>query len=856
MRSPSNRTEIRCIVFSDIVNSTLQSVAARQGGYEQSHNADVHLHIDLWREAVQTFGAEFFKPLGDGMLATFADPMSALLAVNHALTLLSNDPIGKKFAIRVGLHVGAVTVESDGDVLGADANLAARVMDAARAGEILVSDAYASLVKPYLRDHRLHDLGERDLKGFDTPVRLHRLSRLDSVEGTAAWPLRSDLPVFLDRFVGRKRERAALRRFLTDQVHRGVTLVGTAGCGKTRLASEAARDAQSDYPDGVNFVSLEEATDADGVLVRIAGALTIALSPNLNIRHALQVTLKNRRALLVLDNFEQALPAAGEISNLLQTLPLLHILVTSRDPLLYRGEQVVKLTPLNVPDPSATYRSISGSDSVKLFVDRVAASNDRFRITAANASEIADLCRVVEGLPLALELVAAEARYRSLSRLREMRSELLDISTDTVGLPARQRSLRTAFDWSYRQLNERMRLLFAQLGLFETSFGEDHVYDVCTGDDIDAGLRRLCDKGLVCYEEHDGSRPYRLLVPLREYARECLGPPTGAVRQRFIAAFTRRAQNLLENWNANAESQALAGIRADLENFRAAWHLACEDDIPEVISDLGVTVTIFATALPREANIEGWVEKTHHALQQMGDTYRLGRLHNTQARLASRRGAFVDAVRFQQAALDHLIGKCSPYELADAHSTLAFFALRAQNYRMAEHHARLGMEYGSRHRADEPEAVALFVLANVLTPGDQAQATQMAERSMDLFRERGNARGMAHASVALAQIAEANGDIAAAETHYRNALNFCWGQGEEVQVVRCLEAIARFYARHGDRSFARLLFACAAESQRSLGMPETARLALPEHVENEADDSCPSLSAVVERVLSAPEGRS
>lgn len=851
MCSSSNRTEIRCIVFSDIVNSTLHSVAARQGGYDQAHNAEIQQHIALWREALQAFGLEFFKPLGDGMLATFADPLAALQAVNQALTILGNDPIGKKFAVRVGIHIGAVTVQSDGDVLGADANLAARVMNEAGAGEIFVSDAFASLVKPYLRDHRFHDLGERDLKGFDKPVRLHRLSGLDADEGSLL-PLRSGLPVFLDRFVGRRSERAALRRFLTDKVQRGITLVGTAGCGKTRLAYEVARDAQSDFPDGVTIVALDEATDADGVLVRIAGALSIALSPDLNIRHAIQVTLHDRRTLLVLDNFEQVLPATGEVANLLRTLPHLHILVTSRDPLLYRGERVVNLGALKVPEPSATYRSISGSDSVKLFVDRVTARSDRFRMTAANAWEIAELCRIVEGLPLALELVAAEARYRSLARLREMRSELLDIRTDIVGLPERQRSLRAAFDWSYRQLNERTRLLFAQLGLFETSFAEDHVYEVCTGNDIEAGLRQLCDKGLVCYEETESGRPYRLLVPLREYARECLGPPAGAVRQRFIAAFTLRAQRLYDMWYANAESQALTGIRADLENFRAAWRLACEDDRPEVISDLGVAVTFFATALPREATIEGWVDATHRALQHMGDPYRLGRLYNTQARLASRRGAFVDAVRYQQAALDQLMEKCSPYELADAHSTLAFFALRAQNYRMAEHHARLGMEYGNRHGAAEPEAVALFVLASALTSVDRVQATQMAERSMALFRERGNSRGMAHASIALAQIAESNGDIAAAETHYRNALGFCRGQGEEVQVVRCLEAIARFYSHHGERSFAHLLFTCAAEAQKSLGMPETARLALPEHIEKESGDRGLSLAVVVERVLAAP----
>jgi predicted ATPase/class 3 adenylate cyclase len=850
------RTEMLCILYCDIVSSTAMGVEARQEGAEATYNETIRRFVALWREALEAAGAAFVKPMGDGVLATFRDPRNAVMAAVTARESLDADPLCRGIRMRVGLHIGSVSVQSDGDILGPDAALGERIMAQAQAGHILVSEACATQVRLCLpADYRLHDLGESALKGFDRPTRIYQLCAPGF--GERAQPFartsrpKGNLPVALDSFVGRRRERAQLRRFLADPVQRCVTLVGAGGSGKTRLALQVAQDVQDPFPDGTYFVALEECTDTDGVYARIAAALGTPLRPNAEAFTTLESALTARRMLLILDNFEQALSAAGGVAALLEALPGLRVLVTSREPLRFRGERVYDLDPLGVPPPSASYREITASESVRLFKERLQAADRQFRLTEEKAATIADICRALSGLPLAVEIVAAEARYRPLSALRqELQSELLDLEARMVNIPARQRTLRAAFEVSYRQLSEADRALFAQLSLFETAFGSTEVYDVCTGADLEDGLRRLQDKSLVCFDGVDHARPYRLLVPVREYARDRLGVPQGAVRQRFIAAFTRRAQNLRDAYYKNAEPEALSGVQMDLDNFRAAWNLASEDDQPESIADLGMAVTFFVPFLPRATNIEVWLEDTERALRRLEDRYRLGKLYNARARLANIRGAFVDAVAYQRKVLDCLTETGSDAEIADVHSTLAWQALRAQDFPTAERHARRGLELGRKAGETEPQAVAFCVLASVLTPQNPEEAARMAQRSLALFREQGERVGMAHASIALAAIAEAHEDLAAAEARYRDALGFCWELGMEVQVARCLEMIAKFYARSGDRPLASTLLAAAANAQKALGLPETARLALPE-TDLRAEEE-PPLAAVVEGMLSAP----
>jgi predicted ATPase/class 3 adenylate cyclase len=846
MQTITLHDENLCILVIDVVDSTPVVVNARATGESSSVHAAIEGIKDLWRIACVDCGACFVKDTGDGLIVTFHDPLAALRAVeaSRRATALTTD--ASLLPVRAGLHIGTVSVKPDGDIIGADANLANRVAGVASAGDVVASDAFMAQVRPYLREYAPVDLGTRLLKGFEAnPIHLWSLFGLAVISTSA------DLPVTPDAFVGRDSEREDLRTWLRDPIYRGITIVGTAGCGKTRLALQSVADSSGSFPGGALFVPLEEAVDAGGVVSRIAAALGITASPQADLFSLIRGTLAGRHALLVLDNFEQALPAATVISELLasQSLSELHVLVTSREPLRFRGERVFDLDPLPVPSASAGMAEIGESESVKLFVRRVQAVRRRFALTEENAAEIAEVCRIVSGLPLALEIVAAEARHRPVSELRNMGAELLGVEADIIDIPDRHRSLTAAFDWSYRQLSQPDQLLFNQLGLFETAFSENLVYEVCTGADIDRGLRRLCGKRLVCIEEQRQNRPYRLLVPVRQYARERMGLPEGAVRERFVAAFTHAAQRLYDLWYEGEESRAIEGMLSDLENFRSAWRIACEDDDAAVIAGFGVNVTFFAPMLPKAANIESWVEDTERAARGLNDLVRLGSVYNTRARLSARAGRYVEAVGYQRESLRLREVSGSDALIADGHSTLAMFALRAQDEETAGAHARKGIELARTSGSAEPEATALFVLARVLARQDPEEAARLAERSLSLYHELRSPRGAAHACVTLAFIAEARGDMASAERQYHAALRLCSGQGEPIQVVRCLENMSRFYKQTGEHYRAETLIDAARSVEHAEGLPES-------HGQSRRSESGsmaipPAAAMVVEQVLSA-----
>ena len=849
MSDTNPRTKMFCIVFSDIVGSTVRAEAARRAGYEEDYMRCLCLFREFWEQNLRRHNAQFIKGTGDGVLATFADVATAFRAVTAIRQTLDSHVDLQHFPVRIGMHVGAVGTDAGGDLVGMEVNRAERVMSQGGEGHVLLSDACAALLRPHLPpEYSLHDLGERPLKGFDAHMRLYQLRApwlVETVPDSWHTRLQSRLPILTDPFIGREQDRKKLHGYLADPVRRCVSLIGSPGAGKTRLALQVAQDAQNDFPDGVLFVPLEETSSPAAVLSRIASALSVNLSPSADALHVLQNTLSGRRILLILDNFEQALAARDALVKLLESVPHLHLLVTSREPLRVRGERIYDLDPLTPPPENATLSVLRRCESVRLFVERAKAKNSHFKLTAANAADVAALCRAVSGLPLALEILAAETRYVPLQRLRLESAAMLDYGSE--------RTLRATFDLSYQRLNESERMLFAQLGLFETAFSEEDVYDVCTGSDLGSGLRILCEKKLICFDTNVEGRPYGLLIPLREFARACPGDPKGAVRQRFIATFTRRAQALRADLSNYAELQAMQGVQANLEHLRKAWDFACTDGLQEAILELGTAVTPFAPLLPHSAGLASWVDVLERALKQAGGNARyLGDLYNTKARLAARDDKYLDAVKHQEQALQYFVQTEIPACLTDAYSTLAMFYLHINGFEKAQRYAQLAIELSKDINDAKSEAVGCFVLANVYRREKIEEAAVMADRSMKLFQDVGERSGIIQAHLALASIAEERADLLTAYQQYQNALELCCQIRSEVHITRCLERIGKFHGKHGNHEFANYLLLAASQGQQMLGIRETARLSLPAEISYSLSAEPPSLERAVERVLSAP----
>jgi predicted ATPase len=691
------------------------------------------------------------------------------------------------------------------------------------------------------------------LLGRARALRAATIPRQSSRESKPAPTTRSNLPAPIDSFVGRKDELRDLIALLRKPLTRCVTLIGAAGTGKTRLAVQVGLAAKAFGYNDVAHVELRDISEPDRILGQIADSLALEISPNHNILHCLLRALDGRRTLLILDNFEHVRSAASHVRVLLEKLPQLQVLVTSQEPLSIRGELKIDIEPLNVPAVGAAYNEIKACDSVLLLGERAKRANNRFKLVAGNAQEAGALCRALDGLPLGIEIVAAQIRERPLARvLSDMRTEILDTKSRMEGPPAQQ-TLRAVFNWSFERLAETERALLMQLSLFETAFSEDDARGVCTVASITAGLQSLRDQSLLHCDLANVGRPYRLLVPVRECAAAHLGRPGGEVRRRFIAAFTLRAQRLRETYFAKQmERGTLEGFRRDLENFRSAWRLSVESGQNEPIAELGLAVVSFAPMLLGRSNFDDWMVPLERALLGLARDARLAHLYNVRARLASLRGDFALALSWQQEALTFLSGAADIALRADALSTLAWFTMHAGEYEAAERHAKSAIPQARACGHVEAEAVAFCVLARSSMGKDIRQAEIYANSSLELFRQAQVVRGEAHAIMALGAIAELNGDPTGAGYHYMEAARLCWDQRDEIHTLQCLEALARLQTGHNPGPFATRLLKDVAHLMRIIGPPETVRRTSPEqHIPVDIDCS-QTVADVVKYVLIEP----
>jgi predicted ATPase len=329
---------------------------------------------------------------------------------------------------------------------------------------------------------------------------------------------RTALPADLTSFVGREQELPAVWRSLGGA--RLVTLTGPPGTGKTRLALRAAAGLAAAFPDGVHFLPLAAVADADAVLPTIVRGLGLAGDGEPGA--VLEAALRRRRCLLVLDNFEQVLPAAPRIAGLLRACPDLAVLVTSRAALRVSGEHELPVPPLAVPGPSRPSGVLLSYGAVRLFVDRARAVRPDFALTAENAEAVAEVCRRLDGLPLAIELAAARVGVlppRAL--LPRLASRLSLLTAGPQDGPARQRTLRDAIAWSHDLLDGDEQRLFRRLGVFVGGCRPDAAAAVADlgGEAVIAGLASLVGKCLLRQEEEpDGEPRFSMLETIREYA--------------------------------------------------------------------------------------------------------------------------------------------------------------------------------------------------------------------------------------------------------------------------------------------------------------------------------------------------
>ena len=392
-----------------------------------------------------------------------------------------------------------------------------------------------------------------------------------------------NLPAPITPLVGRADECASLAALLRREEVRLVTITGLGGIGKTRLGLAVAADLLPHFPDGVFFVSLAAIREPAFIISAIALAIGVREATGQAPRETLLAHLRTKRLLLILDNFEQILPAAAVVVDLLATCPRLKVLVTSRAPLHVQGEHEWSVDPLSLPAAHvADVRAIAQSPAVELFRQRAVAVKRDFRLTTENAGAVATICVALDGLPLAIELAAP--RIRSLSPatlLTRLEHRLAILTGGAHDLPARQQTLRRAIDWSYDLLTQGEQQLFRRLGVFVGGWTMEAAEAVCGAEEIAVtvldGMESLIGKSLVRPVEAIGDIPrFAMLETIREYALEQLARSgeTEATLRRHAAYFLAFAEAVEPALVGSVQGSVLTRLEADHDNIRAALRWA------------------------------------------------------------------------------------------------------------------------------------------------------------------------------------------------------------------------------------------------------------------------------------------
>ncbi|MFP3915195.1 MAG: adenylate/guanylate cyclase domain-containing protein [Actinomycetota bacterium] len=559
-------------------------------------------HDRIVREAIAEHGGYVFATGGDSYSASFPTAGQAAAAATAAqLALQSRSWDGPPIRVRMGIHTG-VAEERDGDYFGVAVSRAARIMGLGHGGQIIMSAITADLLGDSpARSADLVDRGSHRLKGLVSSERVFELRHPDLPE--IMEPVGSghrggsNLPEALTSFVGRTAEMEGISELLHG--HRLITLTGVGGTGKTRLALEVARRRADRYPDGVWMAELAPVTDPDLVINQIADIWGLRAGEGTSLLDVLVTFLEYRKLLLVVDNCEHVVGAVSELmSRLLRTSPELAALATSRESLGVEGEMVFQVPSLGLP---VSERDAADSDAVKLFLDRLEQVRPGTAPTPDEMSAVVRICRRLDGIPLGLELAAA--RMRTLSPL-ELADRLEDSFRILAGgskaaLP-RQRTLQATIDWSHDLLTPAEATVFRRLSVFAGGFDLEAAEAVGPGGEVEAWevldlVDQLVDKSLVVSVLSEGTTRFRMLEPIRQYARERLAAQDEATDVPLAHArhYASMLRELSVQLRSGGQGAAHAAVAADLDNIRSALTALRSNRLYGELWDMCFDLTLF-----------------------------------------------------------------------------------------------------------------------------------------------------------------------------------------------------------------------------------------------------------------------
>jgi predicted ATPase/class 3 adenylate cyclase/Flp pilus assembly protein TadD len=716
-------------------------------------------HRRVLRGAFSRHGGIEVDTQGDAFFVAFARSSDAVLAADEAQDALADGPV----RVRIGIHTGEPVVTEEGYV-GIDVHRAARIMGAGHGGQVLLSEATARLLDSRIE---LRDLGEHRLKDLSAPQRLYQLGHDSFPRPRTLY--RTNLPIQRTALVGRRRELQEAGTLL--RTHRLLTLTGPGGSGKTRLALQLASEAVECFPDGVFWVPLQALGDP--------ALVEPAIATSLDARDRLIEHVANKRLLVLLDNFEHVAEAAPIVSSLLAGTPNTTVLVTSREPLHIESEQRYPVDPL--PD----------EDAEALFVERARAVAPGFEPTTG----VGDICRRLDGLPLAIELAAARVALLDpddlLTRLDRRLPLLAARSRDA---PARHRTLRATIAWSYELLDPAEQGVFRRLAVFRGSFSFEAAEAICEAD-LDT-LESLVVKSLL--------RRWRnarlgMLDTIREYALERLEEPTDRGRAGVEELFRRHASFFLalaETASAAADSD-VRQLRAEYTNLQNALGWAVDND-PTLALRFCDALGTYWWAEGRHPEADRWGERVLTQAAALAPMSQARALFNAGSG-AYLVGDFERAGERFERSLELSREAGDELGVRRGLSGLGNVARQLRNYDQSITRFEEALELSRKIGDARGIHGSLHGLGAALRDaGNRRDARERLAESIALAQESGHMLNVMGATHTLGDLELDDGDFDQAEALYSQTLEHAHRIGQQWSIAMCLAGLASAAAGLGD----------------------------------------------------------
>jgi predicted ATPase/class 3 adenylate cyclase len=821
----------------------------------------------LLREAFQQWNGHEVDTQGDAFFIAFAratDALSAAVAGQHALA----DhpwPDGALVRVRMGLHTGEPSLASEGYV-GIDVHHAARIMDAAHGGQILLSQATRDLVEHRLPNGvSLRDMGEHRLKDLQRPSHLFQLV----IAGLPADfpPLKTldicpnNLPVQLTPLIGREKEVDAIGQLIRRDDVRLVSLTGPGGMGKTRLALQAAAELGDQFADGVYFVDLAPISDSTLVIPTIAQALSLWERGSLPLLERLKEELRQKRMLLLLDNFEQVIDAAIEIADLLAACPQLKLVITSRTVLRVRAEREFIVPPLSHPDPAQVpdISALSQYEAIALFIQRAQTVRPDFQLTAINAPAVVEIAARLDGLPLAIELAAARMKLLSPEALLARLSQRLQVLTGGArDVAARHQTLRNTIEWSYNLLDTQEQQLFWRLSIFVGGCALEAVEAMYAtlGDGAEPVLdtaTSLVDKSLLQRREQGSGAESRFVIleTIREYGLERLSASgeMEMVRKAHAAYFLTQVERGDQDLSSSKYEAWLDQMEQEHDNLRAAmqWSLEQPEARKEIALRLGgglrpfwynrgylsegldfleralaqsdeVEAAVRARALYAAARLyevlgeydraEPLLIKSLALYRELGDMARIGHSLHLQADIAWRRGNL--AMARSQAEESFAIFKQLDDKGAIAGLLLHLGALAADQgeytkaLTLLEESLAINRELA--YKSGTADSLFNLARASYFSGGDLVKARQLLEESFAIFNQLGDKESLAYCLCLSGLLTLEQGDTTSAYSLIEQSVALFKERRQKHGMALSTTSLAKVIAAQGDTTTARVLY--------------------------------------------------